>query len=139
MVNKAKGFSLVEAVIVMAILGIIAAIAIPGYNDSARKSNRSDAAGSLASAAAMQERIYAENNSYTTDVSRLVTNADGVSSAEGYYTVSVSVAACSGPPYNCYSLTATATGSQTDDTNCQTFTLDHLGRKSSSPSTDCWR
>ncbi len=139
MKNRAAGFSLIELIVVVAIVGIIAAVAVPGYNQSVRKSHRSDATGAISEAAAMQERIYTENSSYTTDVSRLVINSDGSSSRSGYYTISVSTAACSGPPYNCYAITATATGAQSADTDCASFTLDHLGRKSSSPSSVCWQ
>ncbi len=140
MSNKSKGFTLIELMIVIAIVAIIAAVALPAYNDSVRKSRRADAKGALTEAAAMQERIYSESYSYVAnaELSRLVANSDGQSSREGYYTLAVSNAACSGPPYDCYSITATAVGAQANDTNCATLTINHMGQKTSSPSTDCW-
>jgi len=111
--QKIRGFTLIEVMIVVAIIAIIALAAMPSYQGSVNKSRRQDAKASLLEAAAMQERIYSETSSYVdnSDLSRLVTNSDGVSSKEGYYTLAVDVSACSsGPPYSCYSITATATG-----------------------------
>ncbi len=132
--SVARGFTLTEVMIVVAILGIIAAVAMPSYNESVERSRRSDARASLSEAVAMQERVYAETGSYTDDVSRLVVNAPDLS-REGYYEISVDVSACTN---NCYALTATATGSQVNDASCQTFTVNHLGQKSSLPDSDCW-
>lgn len=130
-----------ELMIVVAIAGIIAGIALPSYLDSVRKGRRSDARTSLVEAVAMQERIFSETRSYVpnAELDRLVVNGDGVSSRDGYYMLSVSTAACAGPPYSCYSITATAQGGQTSDTNCATFTVNHIGQKTSLPNTEvCW-
>ena len=139
--RRSEGFTLIELMVVVAIVALLAAIAIPSYNSVVQKSRRSDGTGMLSEAAAMQERIYSESRSYVAnnERNRLVLNSDGQSSREGYYTLTIDTSACTGgPPHTCYSLTATATGSQVNDTNCQTFTLNHLGQKTSSPSADCW-
>lgn len=139
MIKSSRGFTLIELMIAVAIIGIIAAFAIPSYMDTVRKSQRSDAKVALSEAAARQEQYFAENNSYATNADRdvLVTNSDGKSSPEGFYELSVDNSACSGPPYACYSITATAVGSQAKDTDCATFTIDHIGRKTATNS-DCW-
>jgi len=143
LLNKNKGFTLVELMIVVAIIGVIAAIAFPAYSQYAKKGRRTDARSALQEAAARQERIYAETNTYTADLTKLLTNPNGTSSPEGFYDVTVALS-CSrtvgGQTYNaCYTLTATAVGAQAIDTDCATLTLTHTGIKSSTPAGgDCW-
>jgi len=137
-----RGFTLVELMVVVAIVAIIAAIAYPSYQKSATKSRRADARVALQEAAARQERIYAETNTYSNTISKLVTNADGVSSPEGYYTITATLS-CSrtvgGTTYNsCFDLTATAKGLQANDTECATLTLSHTGKKGSTGGGTCW-
>jgi type IV pilus assembly protein PilE len=132
--NK-KGFSLLELMIVVAIIGIIAAIAIPSYQQYIFESRRSDAQIALTTAAAEQERFYTYDNQYTSDID----NLGGATSPEGYYTMSVSATDTT------YTLTATAisTSTQFRDTDCRVMTLNHLGVKASlnsvpAVSTGCW-
>ncbi len=58
------GFTLIELMVAVAIVGILAAIAIPSYQESMRKSRRSDAQGSLMSLASGMERYFTQNNTY---------------------------------------------------------------------------
>jgi type IV pilus assembly protein PilE len=137
---RSQGFTLLELLIAVAIIGIIAAIALPSYQDSIQKTRRSDAKIALSEAAARQEQFFATNNSYagSGDLDALVTNSDGQSSPEGYYALSVGNAACAGgPPFTCYSITATAVGSQADDAQCATFTINQIGQKTGT-SASCW-
>lgn len=62
--NKNKGFSLIELMMVVALIGIIAAIAIPNYQEGIKKSRRADAKASLLSFAAAMEREYSINGTY---------------------------------------------------------------------------
>ncbi|RLU00876.1 type IV pilin protein [Ketobacter sp.] len=141
--KRNQGFTLVELMIVIAIVGVIMAVALPAYNSHVQKTRRSDARTALQEAAARQERIYTESNTYTADLTRLVTNPDGQSSPEGYYDISVALS-CSRTVSNtsyssCFTLTATAKGLQADDAECATLTLTHAGVKASTPAGgDCW-
>lgn len=62
--NYDKGFTLMELMVAVTIVGILAAIAYPSYQDSVRKSRRADAKGVLLEAALWMERFYTENNRY---------------------------------------------------------------------------
>lgn len=133
--KKDKGFTLVEIMIVVAILGILAAIAWPSYQDSVRKSRRADGKEALLSAAAIQEKIFLQRNRYSGDVSEL----GGATSIDGHYSMSVSQAA----GITTYTLTATATGAQTSDTDCAVFTVTHTGlqkayNSGNTENPNCW-
>lgn len=130
--TKQTGFTLIELMIVVAIVGILAAIAYPSYIDSVRKSNRADAKASLNDAAQQMQRCYTLNNSFS-DCSASGTKA----SAEKYYSIKVEVTN-GGAGY-----TATATPAkapQTGDSECASFTLNHLGQRQATPDSNgrCW-
>jgi type IV pilus assembly protein PilE len=62
--TTSEGFTLIELMIVVAIIGIIAAIGYPSYQESTAKARRSDGQGALLGFASALERHYAENNNY---------------------------------------------------------------------------
>jgi type IV pilus assembly protein PilE len=61
-----RGFTLIEIMIVVAILGLLAAIAIPSYQESVRKSRRAEARGQLLEVAQYMQRFYSQNDSFAT-------------------------------------------------------------------------
>ena len=142
----ARGFTLIELMIVLVVIAIIAAVAIPAYTSQVRKSRRSDAMTALGDLQLRQERYRAENPTYATALSTL--NAASASSS-GYYTISLPAVSGNCPNMstataetssNSYWLQAVpATGSsQASDTGCTTILLkSECGTISKTPAT-CW-
>jgi type IV pilus assembly protein PilE len=134
--NKTTGFTLIELMIVVVIVGILMAIAMPAYQGYVLRSHRTDAHSSLLDIAARQERHVAQFNRYAdvitaTDLTGLNMAAD---SKEGYYTLAA--AACAGGVIaNCYTITATAVGGQLNDTDCLAITYNSVGTKTPAA---CW-
>lgn len=129
--NKMKGFTLVELMIVVAIIGILAAVAIPSYQQYMMKARRSDAQDALTAMAAAQQRYYSNNQYVYTDDETLI---GGVNSNEGYYTLEVTVLSAD---RDAFTLTATpAAGSpQQIDAACMAITLTSTGVKAPAA---CW-
>lgn len=136
-IKKSTGFTLVELMIVVAIIGIIAAVAYPGYQEQVRKGKRSDGQSKLLDAMARQERFYTENNSYTEDMAELYgAGNDPVASDDGHY--NIDGAACGGGIAQCVTLTATPTFT---DTLCGNLSYDSTNTKAeggTGTTNDCW-
>lgn len=139
-VSRSGGFTLIEVMIVVAIIGILAAIAYPSYQEHVRKARRADAQTALLELAQFMERHYTANGKYLTAANAApvlpFTEApkDGASK---YYDLSFSVA----PTASSYTLRAVPKGAMAADT-CGTLTLRNTGAKGQAASADlatCWR
>lgn len=138
-----QGFTLIELMITVAIVGILAAIAYPSYQDSVMKSRRTDVMGVLLGLANAMERHFTETNSYRGAAGTTATPADTgtpriytiPTETASFYTVTISAALASS-----YTLSAVPAGAQTND-KCGTLTLDQTGAKTNSAglaSSECW-
>ncbi|ADC63921.1 type IV pilin protein [Allochromatium vinosum] len=124
---KAGGFTLIELMIAVAVLGILSAIAYPSYQDYVRKGRRSDGQSSLMSAVQKMEIYYSSNGTYTTDL-----NAANISSNsdEGYYTISLAAATTACPIVRCFRLEATPTSKHGQNNDkIQGFSYSSTGQK----------
>ncbi len=66
MKHSSRGFTLIEVMIVVAIIGILAAIAYPSYDEYVKRGNRTEGQAFLSDVAARQERYFSQNNAYIT-------------------------------------------------------------------------
>ena len=138
---RMKGVTLIELVIVVAIVALLASIAVPTYRNYVLRSHRVEAKTALLNLAAAQEKFYLQNNTYTNDVGtanglRFSTEAgpvDNFLTENGWYTITVTAADNEG-----FALTADAEGDQVNDSDCTSFGLESSGKKTAS--TDkCWK
>lgn len=90
---RVAGFTLVELVVTVAIVGILAAVAYPSYVNSVRKARREDGMAALLELQLVQEKWRANNPSYTTTLTNLgYSSAANGTSRDGYYTINVTAA-----------------------------------------------
>ena len=135
-----KGFTLIELMIVIAVIAILASIAYPTYLDSTRKSRRADAKAALLELTQFMERVMVENKTYKPGGSN-PTLPFTESPREGstkYYTLSIATSPAS--TATSYTLQAVPKNAQSSDP-CGTLTIDNTGAKTKSGSytlAQCW-
>lgn len=132
--TKQHGFTLLELMIAIAIIGILAAIAYPSYVDQILKSQRTSAKTALLDLASREAKYYSLNNTYTTSMTNLGYAGAGPvavpDSNSHYYDLSVAAKNTG------YIATAAPTGRQSTDA-CGSYTIDYLGVKGAGGS-NCW-
>ena len=141
--NRMTGVTLIELMIVIVIVAILASIAVPSYRSYVLRSHRVEAKTALLNLAAAQEKFYVQNNTYATNTQLTTAPPNGLglpaTTEGGWY----SIAIANGANAAGFSATATATGTQTADGDCATFTINQLGQKTATKSgggasTVCW-
>jgi type IV pilus assembly protein PilE len=149
---KNRGFTLTELLIVLAIVGILFAVALPSYQNSVLRANRTVGKTTIDTIMQRQESYFADNKRYADTLTKLGygsasinVDANGTSAGAAIYTVTLqalpngsgsNVAQCNlgstGAPYTIgYAVVATGTGVQTKDKDCQTLCSSSSGKRGS--------
>ena len=131
--RRMGGVTLTELMIVAVVLGILAAVALPNYQHLTQKARRNEAKAALLQVATNEERFYLDNNTYTSDMTKLGFPSSPFTTKSGAYLVAVTSADASG-----YRAEAGYQLTDSEGNRCNIFTIDGTGTKRSSPLTDCW-
>ena len=134
MKRKQSGFTLIELMVVVTVIALLAMIALPSYQNSVRKSRRTDARIALTELAQTLERCQTQFGRYDDSACVITSPQD---SADHRYSVTVARDASS------YTLSATAQGVQADDLVCRSLSLNQLAERSAVDSSGvatsaCW-
>ena len=131
--DNVRGMTLIELLIVVAIVGILAAIAGPAWNDQVIKSRRADARNTLLAAQIEQEQYRANNLTYATSMSAMGMGSFDSTSRDYYRLEVVSADATS------FLITATPNGNQANDSTCNVFAVRQTGPEHSGyAALSCW-
>jgi len=154
---RAKGFTLIELMITLLVLGVLAAIAVPSYRGYIMRANRAEAKAALLALATAQEKFYLQCNTYISTLDPLSANtcppappATGGSlrypstSERGYYTLTITAADANG--WTAEAVPTASTSPQLKDTKCLYYRLNSQGVRSAGPTStttaattsECW-
>lgn len=137
-----RGFTLIELLAVVAIIGIVTALALPGYRQHLLRVNRTEAMTALLSLQSAEESFYLRFGTYTGSITAPAPGGLGLpgASASNKYLLSVALAA-DGQTYIA-TATPSPVGGQGADQECLAFSIDARGRRAVSGARDsryCWR
>ncbi len=131
--HQENGYTFIEIMIAVTIVGILAALALPSYGNYVRDARRADGHLALLQEAQTMERCRSTRWTYAN------CTLSSATSPEKYYTIELTQSDATS-----YTLTATAANKQANDTACSPLTLNHLGNRgpvnsASDPNSDCWK
>jgi type IV pilus assembly protein PilE len=135
--RRQAGFTLLEMMIVVIIIAILSAIAIPTYRKYVLRSHRTEAQRALLDLAGRQERYFYAQNKYATKLVDLNGTTTMAGNGDNYVIVDPISASSTD-----YSMTATAIGNQLrDDVDCKSLTINRVGVQTAVPAANaslCW-
>lgn len=128
--SSQQGFSLIELMIVVAIVSILATVAYPAFVDQFRKARRADAQALLMNVANRQQQFLLDTRNYADSAAAL--NISVVPSLSAHYTLSMAIVTTTIPAFTA---TLAPLGTQMLDTRCGPLTITHAGVKTPA---SCW-
>jgi len=139
--SKSRGFTLIELMITVVIIGILSAIAVPAYRSYVQRSKRSEATSALLRIQAAEEKFFLQNNAYSANLAGVPPAGLGMVTVteSGNYNLALAVAAGG------FTATATTTSTQADDSKCRTFTINQNGVRTAADAgavdntAECWK
>lgn len=134
--KRQNGFTLIELMVVVMIIAILTAVALPSYRKYVVRTHRTDAQRALLDLATRQERYFYSHNTYATSLADLGASA---TVEGGYYSITSPIVASATD----YTIVATAIGTQaTNDTQCRALSIDRAGVQRSAGDVNndpvCW-
>lgn len=135
MKTKQLGFTLIELMVTVAIMGVLASIALPSYKEYVQKGRRVDAKDALTAIQLAEEKFRGNNTAYTTDLANLGLTA---TSTQKYYTLAVTAA--TGTSFTATATVNASSAQAPDATKCNVLVVTEKGfdAVNSSNATTCW-
>jgi len=137
-----RGVTLLEVLVVLLVVGILAALALPAYRQHLVRVHRSEATMLLYEIAAAEERFFLRHGNYTGELSSAAPLGLGLSVTKASTRYAFSVALASDAQTYIATATPTSDGGQDSDGECLAFSIDQRGRRAVSGSREtsfCWR
>lgn len=129
-----QGFTLIELMVTVVIVGLLAGVAYPSFLQQIRKSRRSEAVDWAARVLQAQERYRAGNPNYASAIATVVPEYSVSTTAPKYYTLAIA----SGANATSYTLNITGTGSQASDTGCSSMSMAVTNGNATYTAASCW-